>query len=141
MECWNPQLLLVTWYGSVYVHVQLPITTFPLCSKLFSVYNRWLFGGEEVIDGGRVELDSENGELVIGSLSFNDTGDYTCVAETEAGTDNITHTVTVSGTMCAGCTVCLSVGVMCAGCTVCLSVGVMCTGCTVCLSAGVLCTG
>ena len=61
--------------------------------------HRWLFGGEEeevVGGGGRVDL-SENGDLWIRDLTYNDTGEYMCVAETGAGSDSITHSVTVEG--------------------------------------------
>ena len=51
----------------------------------------------ELSDGGRVDLDSENGDLTIRDLSYDDTGNYTCVAETGAGSDNVTHNVTISG--------------------------------------------
>ena len=44
-----------------------------------------------------MELDSENGNLSIGDLTYDDAGQYTCVAETGAGTDSITHTVAVEG--------------------------------------------
>ena len=49
------------------------------------------------MDGGEVELDSETGDLRITDLTYNNTGEYTCVAETGAGNDNVTHTVTISG--------------------------------------------
>lgn len=48
-------------------------------------------------DSERVDLDSENGDLVIRDLTYDDTGSYTCVAKTGAGMDNLTHTITVSG--------------------------------------------
>ena len=44
-----------------------------------------------------MELDSGNGNLWIGDLTYGDVGEYTCVAETGAGTDSITHTVAVEG--------------------------------------------
>lgn len=49
------------------------------------------------MDGDNVELNSETGNLTIDGLSYDYTGNYTCVAMTGAGTDNLTHTVTVSG--------------------------------------------
>ena len=49
------------------------------------------------MDGDNVELNSETGNLTIDGLSYDYTGDYTCMAMTGAGTDNVTHTVTVSG--------------------------------------------
>lgn len=49
------------------------------------------------MDGGEVELDSDTGDLRITDLTYNNTGEYTCVAETGAGSDNVTHTVTISG--------------------------------------------
>ena len=59
---------------------------------------RWLFEGLEVVgDGGKVEVDREDGSLRIGDPTYDDVGEYTCVAETGAGTDNITHTVAVEG--------------------------------------------
>lgn len=64
--------------------------------------NRWLLDGEELVDGGEVELDSETGDLRITDLTYNNTGEYTCVAETGAGSDNVTHTVTISGEQVEG---------------------------------------
>ena len=60
---------------------------------------RWLFEGEELVAGDGVELDPENGDLRIGALTYDNTGSYTCVAETGAGSDNLTHSVSVEGKM------------------------------------------
>lgn len=58
---------------------------------------RWLLNDKNLMSSDDVELNSETGGLKISGLSYDNTGNYTCVAETGAGTDNITHTVTVSG--------------------------------------------
>ena len=59
---------------------------------------RWLLDGEEVMAGERVELGTENGDLRVGTpLGYSDAGNYTCVAETGAGTDTVSHTVIVAG--------------------------------------------
>lgn len=47
----------------------------------------------------RVEYDPENGDLIIEALSYDDGGSYTCIAETGAGVDYITHTVSITGKM------------------------------------------
>ena len=44
-----------------------------------------------------------HGELTVRNVSYDDTGSYTCAAHTGAGTDNLTHTVTVSGQPGCGC--------------------------------------
>lgn len=49
----------------------------------------------ELTEGGRVEM--ERGTLRVRDVGYADAGNYTCIATTAAGSDNLTHTVTVSG--------------------------------------------
>ena len=49
-----------------------------------------------------MELNSETGDLRISPLTYNNTGQYMCVAETGAGNDTVTHNVTVSGEQVGG---------------------------------------
>ena len=44
-----------------------------------------------------MEVDGQGGSLWVSDVTYDDAGEYTCVAKTGAGTDNITQTVAVEG--------------------------------------------
>lgn len=48
-------------------------------------------------DGGRVEVDHKGGGLRLSGLTYDNAGEYTCIAQTGAGEDDVTHTVAVEG--------------------------------------------
>ena len=59
----------------------------------------WEFNEEEInstVDP-RAQVNEETGVLVVRDITFNDTGNYTCVAVNEVGNDTQLNTVKVAG--------------------------------------------